>query len=201
MSKRMKLLVSVLVAVVLLTVGGTATVMAQEEKSAPAPDPSTKIFMTTANTTGLLARVAEILGVSQDELTTAFKKARQEMSEEAFTNYLNKAVEEGLITQGEAKEIEDWWLNRPEAAGRLFPHASSLSGKQNRQMMTIRDKVRARCQITEEKANGTGKWQEQSSEALDRPAQRARISQAKRSRQMIAVPKGWGGPRTPELTN
>ena len=67
MSKRMKILVVVLAAVLLLTVGGTATVMAQE---APKPTPP-------AN--GLLARVADILDIPQERLVDAFKQARQEM--------------------------------------------------------------------------------------------------------------------------
>jgi len=71
MSKRIKVLVVVLAAVLLLTVGGTATVMAQEE---PASTPQ-------AN--GFLARVAEILDIPQEGLVDAFKLARQEMRQEA----------------------------------------------------------------------------------------------------------------------
>ena len=72
MSKKMKVLVSVVVAVVLLTVGSVATVMAQEE---PTPTPQ-------AN--GLLARVAEILDIPQETLVDAFQQARQEMKQEAY---------------------------------------------------------------------------------------------------------------------
>ena len=67
MSKRIKVLVVVLAAVLLLTVGGTATVMAQEE---PKPTPQ-------AN--GLLTRVAEILDIPQERLVDAFTQARQQM--------------------------------------------------------------------------------------------------------------------------
>jgi len=70
MSKKVKVLISVVVAVFLLTIGTTAVVMAQEE---PAPEPR-------AN--GLLARVADKLGISQEELTDAFNQARQEMGQE-----------------------------------------------------------------------------------------------------------------------
>ncbi len=81
MSKKVKILVSVLVAVVLLTVGGATTVMAQGKEPASTPEPSTKISMVTANTTALLARVAEKLGVSEEALTNAFRQAQQEMME------------------------------------------------------------------------------------------------------------------------
>ncbi len=114
MSKRMKVLVSVLAAVLLLTVGGAATVMAQKKESALTPEPTTKIFMVTANTTGLLARVAGILDIPEEDLVNAFKQAQQEMKEEAFLRFLDKAVEEGRITQAEADEILEWREQRPE---------------------------------------------------------------------------------------
>jgi len=105
MSKRMKVIVSVLVAILLLTVGVTATVMAQEEPTTPAPQ---------AEENGLLARVAEILDISQEDLVNAFKQAREEMQEEAFIKSLDKAVERGLITQKEADKIKGWWEQKPE---------------------------------------------------------------------------------------
>ena len=105
MSKRVKILVSALVVVLLLTVGATATVMAQED---PTPTPQ-------AEAKGLLARVAEILDIPQEELVDAFRQAQQEIRQEAFIRFLNKAVENGRITQEEANEIEEWWEQKPEA--------------------------------------------------------------------------------------
>jgi hypothetical protein len=108
MSRKMKVFISVLVAVLLL-VGGTAVVMAQEDEE-PVPSPE-------AN--GLLTRVAEILGIPEEDLIDAFQQARQEMMEErwkeAFYRALDKAVEEGLLTQEEADEIKAWWEQKPEA--------------------------------------------------------------------------------------
>ena len=131
MSKKVKILISVLVAVVLLTVGGAATVLAQE----PTPPPE-------AGTNGLLARVAAILGISLDDITSAFNQARQEMgeetpgkfrcafrfrralpgmSEEELIEALGRAVEEGRITQQQADKIRQWWQQRPgeETPGRF----------------------------------------------------------------------------------
>ena len=59
-----KVIVSVLVAILLLTVGATATVMAQEEPTPPAPQ---------VEENGLLARVAEILDIPQEDLVNTFK--------------------------------------------------------------------------------------------------------------------------------
>jgi hypothetical protein len=123
MSQRVKVLVSVLLAVVVLTVGGAATVMAQDEPTQEEPE-----LAPSSGANGLLARVAEILGISQEELVNAFEQSRQEMREETFISHLDKAVEKGLITQDEADEIKDWWLSRPEAVADRFcvPVSSGL---------------------------------------------------------------------------
>jgi len=109
MSKKVKVLISVLAAVLLLTIGTATAVMAQDNGS-------------TANTTGangLLARVAGNLGISQGELTDAFQQARQEMREEAFLRAVERAEEKGLIDGDEADEIREWWEQRPEAINRF----------------------------------------------------------------------------------
>ena len=132
MSKKVKVLVSVLVAVVLLTVGGVATVMAQEEEPVqeePAPQ--------LEGRTGLLARVAEILGISQEELVDTFRQAQQEMRQEAFLRHLTKAVDKGLITQGEFDEIKAWWENKPEALDCLTPCARIQKASRFRQMIAV----------------------------------------------------------------
>ena len=108
MSKKVKVLISVLVATLLLTVGATATVMAEgEAETTPLPE---------ASENALLARVADILGIDEEDLINAFEQARQEMCEDAFTSHINQAVEEGLITQDQADEILEWWLQRPDDA-------------------------------------------------------------------------------------
>ena len=152
MSRKMKVIVSVVVAVLLLTVGGTATVMAQD-KPVPTPEPSTKIFMVTANTTGLLARVAEILDIPEDDLVNAFNQARQEMREEAYFSFLDKAVAEGRLTQEEADEIEEWWQQKPESLEQgLLRHACGFKAMRGEQMPGNRLGVRAEI--------GSQPWQE-----------------------------------------
>lgn len=104
MSKRIKILVSTLVVVLLLTVGTAAAVMAQEE-----PTPTSE-----AGKRGCLARVAEILGIPQEDLVSAFKQAQLEIREQARIRALDRAVEKGRINEGEADEIEEWYEQRPE---------------------------------------------------------------------------------------
>ncbi len=126
MSKRMKVLVSVLVAVVLLTVGGAAAVMAD--------DGSTSSSNTTS-TNSLLARVAEILDIPQEDLVNAFQQARQEMREGAFIRSLDRAVEKGRLTEPEANEIKGWWGERPEVLNLgLFRCTLGASGLRGRHM-------------------------------------------------------------------
>ena len=72
MSRRIKVMISAVVAVVVLTVGSTATVMANGEATPP-PEAGTECF---------LARVAQILGITWEDLTNAFEQARQELWEE-----------------------------------------------------------------------------------------------------------------------
>jgi len=184
MSQKVKVLVSVLVVVILLTVGGTATVMANDESTAIDDETGRK---------GLQARVAEILGVSEEELVNAFEQAQQEMRGEAFISYLDKAVENGLITQDEADEIADWWLNRPEAVGRPVLRARIFRAIRCRQQIAASDGALRGGGIIQEQAGIGERWQNRL-EALDSPLPRARIFKAVRSRQQIAVPRVWGGP-------
>ena len=124
MSKRMKALIAVVVAILVLTVGGTAVVMAQDE---PTPTPE-------AGANGLLARVAEILDIPQEDLTSAFKQAQQEIRQETFLRFLDKAVEEERITQEEADEYLEWWEQRPEVCDRLMQRARICNAIRDRQM-------------------------------------------------------------------
>jgi len=119
MSKKMKVLIATLVAVLLLMVGATTVVMAQEEEET-VPEPE---VVTEEGAKGFLARVADILGVTEEELQAVFNEARQQMQDEAIIRFLGEAVEEGLIIQEEADEILAWWQQRPEALGLgLFRH-------------------------------------------------------------------------------
>ncbi len=189
MSKKMKVLVSMLVAVLLLTVGGTAVVLAQEDEE-PAPTPR-------AEASGLLARVAEILDIPEEDLVNAFSQARgeirQERCEGAFTQALEKAVEEGILTQEEAGEIREWWEQKPEALGfGLLQNACGVLGPRARNMA----------------GGGWEQWSEMNQlqwrgmrpeigaglleKALDQMPPRA--FKAIRGRHMIAVTRGWNGP-------
>lgn len=108
MSKKVKVLISVMVAVLLVVTGATV-VMAQEE-SEPTPEIGAK---------GLLVRVADILDISPEELIDAFRQVRQEMTQEALIGALGRAVENECIAQEESTQIMEWWQQRPEAMNQI----------------------------------------------------------------------------------
>jgi len=109
----MKVLVSTLVAVLLLTVGGTAVAMADEE-----PVPGLQ-----ARTEGLFARVAEILGTEQEELVSAYKQVQQEMREEC------QATENCTIRQENENKFRQRWAEEEQEMGKRFQNKGTESQK------------------------------------------------------------------------
>ena len=130
MSKKMKVLIAVLVAILTLTVSGVVIALAQENEEVEIDEeeelledvneiaPKFKLFIATESNE-LLSRVAEILGISEADLSEAFAQAKREIleerSEQAFYDFLERAVEEGLITEEEAEEIMEWRAQKPDA--------------------------------------------------------------------------------------
>jgi len=104
MLKKWKIIMVVLAAIVLLTVGGGAIAMADDE-TAPVSNP-------------LLARVAQLLGKNEAQLTDAIKAARKEVATEAVTAALDKAVTEGKITTTDKASILAWLAQQPDPANR-----------------------------------------------------------------------------------
>lgn len=115
MSKKTKILGAAAAVVVLVIAGTVATVTSVHAQT---PTPTTA---TTAQA-DLLARVAQILGIDQQKLTDAFVQAGKEMAQDALTKALDKAVQEGRITQDQANQIKDWWNKKPDVLnGGVFP--------------------------------------------------------------------------------
>ncbi len=136
MSRKMRVLLSALAALMVLSIGGAAAVLAQEDESAlpgegPASEaaensaqmnrvlPLVQQFLARGEDEGVLSRVAGILGIPEEDLREAVAQARQEMAaerwEEAFSRAVARALEEDLITQEEADELLEWWAQKPDA--------------------------------------------------------------------------------------
>lgn len=131
MSKKMKVLISMLVVVLLVTVIPATVVMAQEDETAPAPP--------TAGSDGLLARVAEILGISPDELAGAFNQARQGVREEC------QATDNCNICQENANRFRERWTEKKQEMGKRF-QGNRTESQENRRFR-ISQSVRGRQMI------------------------------------------------------
>ena len=62
----------------------------------------------------LLARVAAILGIDQQNVEDAFVQAQKDMQKEALDSYLKNLVDQGKITQQQADQYNSWWQARPD---------------------------------------------------------------------------------------
>ncbi len=66
-------------------------------------------------------KVAGILvTVTKDQLVNALKQAAQETRDANINARLDKAVQNGIITQDEENQIKDWIAKRPSAVDKLF---------------------------------------------------------------------------------
>jgi len=102
MWRRKKFILIALLAAVVLAGSTVGVVFAQSENNAD-EQPKT-----------LLSRVAEILQIDEQALKDAFIQAQKEMQTEAVERYLEKAVEQGAMTQEEANQYLEWWRARPD---------------------------------------------------------------------------------------
>ena len=64
----------------------------------------------------VIARVAEILGVEQDEVEDAFDQAITEQAEQKASDGLAKLVEMGVLTQEQSDAYQTWLDARPDGA-------------------------------------------------------------------------------------
>lgn len=102
--KRKWVFIPILAAVVLLVVGTIGVgVYANTGKST-----------SSDNNTTFTARVAEILGIDQSKVESAFEQARQEMRDEAMNERLQKMIDDGKITQEQADQYKEWIKSKPD---------------------------------------------------------------------------------------
>ena len=69
---------------------------------------------------GLIARVAEILGLEEDTVQDAFDQARGEIRDEHLESWLAGAVEKGALTQEQADALQEWYDDKPADLPRQF---------------------------------------------------------------------------------
>ena len=67
-------------------------------------------------------RVAEILGIAPEDVSSAISQARDETRTAHFASKLDEAVEAGVITQEEADAITEWFAGKPDALKAIGRH-------------------------------------------------------------------------------
>ena len=106
--------------------------------AAVAADTSDAVSTETSNTTTtdeqnprqeLISRVAEILNIDEATVSDAFQQATQEMMTERQQERLQDAIDNGLITEEEAAQIQAWWDSRPAALEGMGPLGDQGQGR------------------------------------------------------------------------
>lgn len=113
-----KFILTALLTVVVLggALGGYAVASADDEDTSPPP----------AEGINLLDRVAEIyeentgVAIDSEELQKAFNEARSEIATEARNRLHKRLVEEGVLTQEQLDELEQWLESRPDFPAEEF---------------------------------------------------------------------------------
>ncbi|MDY6917600.1 MAG: hypothetical protein SVP26_06590 [Chloroflexota bacterium] len=100
------------IAIIGVMAGSAVAFADSSEGDADATEGPRQVFVT---------KVADILGLETEQVANAFQQAHQEMFQEGQQMRLQKALQEGLITEDEASEIQDWWQQQPEALQKLGP--------------------------------------------------------------------------------
>ena len=101
-----------------------------------------------------MARVAEILDISQDDLVGAFGQAREEMREECQATGNCTLLRERVMFRNQWKEKRQEWIEKRQEIGKRF----QCNGTENQQNMRLRisQSVRGRHMIA-----GSRGWQQQ----------------------------------------
>jgi hypothetical protein len=120
MKKYMKVGLIGLAAIMALSFGFTAVAAAQSTDGAAETGGDMRQMFA--------GKLAGILGLDEGQVSDAVEQARQEMREEFQAQRLQTAIDEGLITEEEAGEIQGWWDGRPEAMQQLGQMGRHMGG-------------------------------------------------------------------------
>ena len=112
MRRSKKFIVAVVLATVVLVGGVGGAVLAQNGNEGENQPQSQRVV--------LLDRVCAIyeentgVAIDSEELQKAFNKAQDEMRAAAMEARLAKMVENGVIDEAQAQELQEWWESRPD---------------------------------------------------------------------------------------
>jgi hypothetical protein len=102
------IIISVVVAVVVLAGASIGVAFAADNP----PPPNAQNAQTAR--TQLMERVAQILGIDQSKLESAFQQAAKEQAGQKMDQYLKDMVGSGKITQQQADQYKQWMQSKPD---------------------------------------------------------------------------------------
>ena len=112
----------------------------------------------------IMARVAEILGVEQDTLESAFATARDEQANAKFEERMAALVDDETLTQEQADAANTWFDQRPANSG---PLALRLAGASDSDKV---DNFLARLvekeKLTQDEADALAAWHDDRPDSL-----------------------------------
>lgn len=112
----------------------------------------------------VMARVAEILGIEQDTLESAFATALDEKANTRFEEYVQGLEEDETLTSDQATEANDWFDERPSNSG---PMAIRLARTSNSDRVeTFLEKLVDRERITQDEADALSDWHDDRPDSL-----------------------------------
>ncbi len=116
------------------------------------------------DSSAVLARVAEIVGVEQDTLRSAFKTAFDEQAETRFDDRIDALIADETLTEDEGNAAKTWFEDRPELSGPLAIRlaGTSDSDKVDSWLAKLVDNEK----LTQDEADALSEWHDDRPEAL-----------------------------------
>ena len=112
----------------------------------------------------VMARVAEILGIEQDTLESAFATALDERANTKFEEYVQGLEDDETLTSDQATAANDWFDERPTNSGPLAIRLARTSDSDR--VDTALEKLVDKERITQDEADTLSDWHDDRPDAL-----------------------------------
>ena len=112
----------------------------------------------------IMERVAEILGIEQDTLESAFATALDERADTKFEEYVQGLEDDETLTSDQATEANDWFDERPSNSGPLAIRLARTSDSDR--VDTALEKLVDKERITQDEADTLSDWHDDRPDSL-----------------------------------
>ena len=103
---------------------------------------------------GVVSRMAEILGLEETTVHSAFNQAVREQQDAAVQSKLNRLVNDEKLTQEQADDVIQWYRSRPDPALYL----RGIIFRSEEAVQRILDRMVEMERITQEEADQVAEW-------------------------------------------